>query len=205
MSVYGDLKRVGWFFLLLFIINGHEIQAVDLPTTKTASPETVFGGVGRLYEDWHAGYDFMIMSTPHTSAHRSLGITNRAIWLEWWTSDQFGVKGFYSTQHFQSFGNDEFDIASRHVGGLFKGRFPINPEWQVTAGIGMAQSVTQFELTQKSKSSNMLVSEFRIGVRVYEHWTTELGLMTLDGASGDGPEDSRLGSTNYLIGIGYGF
>ena len=47
MSFYGDLKRVGWFFLLLFIINGHEIQAVDLPTTKTASPETVFGGVGR--------------------------------------------------------------------------------------------------------------------------------------------------------------
>jgi hypothetical protein len=86
---------------------------------------------------------------------------------------------------------------------LFKGRFPINPEWQVTAGIGMAQSVTQFP--EKSKSSNMLVSEFRIGVRVYEHWTTELGLMTLDGASGDGPEDSRLGSTNYLIGIGYGF
>ncbi|MDP6384458.1 MAG: hypothetical protein QF385_14655, partial [SAR324 cluster bacterium] len=187
----------------LFIINGHEIQAVDLPTTKTASPETVFGGVGRLYEDWHAGYDFMIMSTPHTSAHRSLGITNRALWLEWWTSDQFGVKGFYSTQHFQSFGNDEFDIASRHVGGLFKGRFPINPEWQVTAGIGMAQSVTQFP--EKSKSSNMLVSEFRIGVMVYEHWTTEFGLMTLDGASGDGPEDSRLGSTNYLIGIGYGF
>ena len=203
MSVYGYLKRVGWFFLLLFIINGHEIQAVDLPTTKTASPETVFGGVGRLYEDWHAGYDFMIMSTPHTSAHRSLGITNRALWLEWWTSDQFGVKGFYSTQHFQSFGNDEFDIASRHVGGLFKGRLPINPDWQVTAGIGMAQSVTQFP--EKSKSSNMLVSEFRIGVWVYEHWTTELGLMTLDGASGDGPEDSRLGSTNYLIGIGYGF
>ena len=55
MSVYGYLKRVGWFFLLLFIINGHEIQAVDLPTTKAASPETVFGGVGRLYEDWHAG------------------------------------------------------------------------------------------------------------------------------------------------------
>ena len=165
MSVYGYLKRVGWFFLLLFIINGHEIQAVDLPTTKTASPETVFGGVGRLYEDWHAGYDFMIMSTPHTSAHRSLGITNRALWLEWWTSDQFGVKGFYSTQHFQSFGNDEFDIASRHVGGLFKGRFPINPEWQVTAGIGMAQSVTQFP--EKSKSSNMLVSEFRIGVMIY--------------------------------------
>ena len=147
MSVYGELKRVGWFFLLLFIINGHEIQAVDLPTTKTASPETVFGGVGRLYEDWHAGYDFMIMSTPHTSAHRSLGITNRALWLEWWTSDQFGVKGFYSTQHFQSFGNDEFDIASRHIGGLFKGRFPINPEWQVTAGIGMAQSVTPVSYT----------------------------------------------------------
>ena len=145
----------------------------------------------------------MIMSTPHTSAHRSLGITNRALWIEWWTSDQFGVKGFYSTQHFQSFGNDEFDIAARHVGGLFKGRFPINPEWQVTAGIGMAQSVTQFP--EKSQSSNMLVSEFRIGVRVYENWTTELGLMTLDGASGDGPEDSRLGSTNYLIGIGYGF
>ena len=135
MSVYGYLKRVGWFFLLLFIINGHEIQAVDLPTTKAASPETVFGGVGRLYEDWHAGYDFMIMSTPHTSAHRSLGITNRALWLEWWTSDQFGVKGFYSTQHFQSFGNDEFDIAARHVGGLFKGRFPINPEWQVTLSL----------------------------------------------------------------------
>ena len=203
MSVYGYLKRVGWFFLLLFIINGHEIQAVDLPTTKAASPETVFGGVGRLYEDWHAGYDFMIMSTPHTSAHRSLGITNRALWLEWWTSDQFGVKGFYSTQHFQSFGNDEFDIASRHVGGLFKGRFPINPEWQVTAGIGMAQSITQFP--EKSQSSNMLVSEFRIGVRIYEHWTSELGLMTLDGASGEGPGDSRLGSNNYLIGIGYGF
>ena len=203
MSVYGYLKRAGWFFLLLFITNGYEIQAVDLPITKTASPETVFGGVGRLYEDWHSGYDFMIMSTPHTSSHRSLGITNRALWLEWWTSDQFGIKGFYSTQHFQSFGNDEFDIAARHVGGLFKGRFPINPEWQVTAGIGMAQSITQ--IPEKSISSNMLVSEFRIGVRVYENWTTEFGLMTLDGASGDAPEDSRRGSTNYLIGIGYGF
>ena len=146
---------------------------------------------------------FSHLLTCMPSAHRSLGITNRALWLEWWASDQFGVKGFYSTQHFQSFGNDEFDIASRHVGGLFKGRFPINPEWQVTAGIGMAQSVTQFP--EKSQSSNMLVSEFRMGVRVYENWTTELSLMTLDGASGDAPEDSRLGSTNYLIGIGYGF
>ena len=145
----------------------------------------------------------MIMSTPHTSAHRNLGVTNRSLWLEWWPSDRYGMKGFYAMQHFQSFGSNLFDIDSRHVGGMFKGRFPINTEWQISAGIGMAQTDT--ELANKTLSSTMIVSEFRIGVKIFSNWVMELGMMTLDGASGDGPDDDRLGSTNYIVGLGLGF
>lgn len=51
----------------------------------------------------------------------------------------------------------------------------------------------------------MIVSEFRIGVKIFSNWVMELGMMTLDGASGDGPDDDRLGSTNYIVGLGFGF
>jgi hypothetical protein len=199
----GKTRYFSWLLLIIFSIWHSTAQAVELPITKTAAPETVFGGVGRLYESWHVGYDMMIMSTPHTSAHRNLGVTNRSLWLEWWPSDRYGMKGFYAMQHFQSFGSNLFDIDSRHVGGMFKGRFPINTEWQISAGIGMAQTDT--ELAKKTLSSTMIVSEFRIGVKIFSNWVMELGMMTLDGASGDGPDDDRLGSTNYIVGLGFGF
>ena len=203
MPDIGKTRYFSWLLLIIFSIWHSTAKAVELPITKAAAPETVFGGVGRLYESWHVGYDMMIMSTPHTSAHRNLGVTNRSLWLEWWPSDRYGMKGFYAMQHFQSFGSNLFDIDSRHVGGMFKGRFPINTEWQISAGIGMAQTDT--ELANKTFSSTMIVSEFRIGVRFFANWVMELGMMTLDGASGDGPEDDRLGSTNYIVGLGFGF
>ena len=199
----GKTKYFSWLLLIIFSIWHSTAQAVELPIAKAAAPETVYGGVGRLYESWHVGYDMMIMSTPHTSAHRNLGVTNRSLWLEWWPSDRYGMKGFYAMQHFQSFGSNLFDIDSRHVGGMFKGRFPINTEWQISAGIGMAQTDT--ELANKTLSSTMIVSEFRIGVKIFSNWVMELGMMTLDGASGDGPDDDRLGSTNYIVGLGFGF
>ena len=203
MRDIGTIRYFSWFLLIIFSFWYSTAQALELPITKASAPETVFGGVGRLYESWHVGYDMMIMSTPHTSAHRTLGVTNRSLWLEWWPRDRYGMKGFYAMQHFQSFGSDLFDIDSRHVGGLFKGRFPINTEWQISAGIGMAQTDT--ELANKTLSSNMIVSEFRVGVKFFANWVMELGMMTLDGASGDGPEDDRLGSTNYIVGLGLGF
>ena len=36
-----------------------------------------------------------------------------------------------------------------------------------------------------------------------EIWT-EGGFLTIDGSSGSGPNDQRLGSSSYLIGISYG-
>ena len=187
----------------MFYLFHSQIIAVERPITKTSTPKTVFGGVGRLYETWHAGYDLMIVSTPHTSAHRNLGVTNRSLWMEWWPKDRYGMKGFYAMQQFQSFGSNLFDIDSRQLGGMFKGRFPINSEWQISAGIGMAQTDT--ELANKTLSSTMIVSEFRIGLMFFANWVVELGMMTMDGTSGDGADDDRLGSTNYIVGLGLGF
>ena len=50
----------------------------------------------------------------------------------------------------------------------------------------------------------MIVNEFRIGSKVVSNWILEAGIMTLDGTSGRAVGDSRLGSTNYIISLGFG-
>ena len=42
-------------------------------------------------------------------------------------------------------------------------------------------------------------------MEMYANFWTELGILTIDSASGSGSEDQRLGSTGYLIGLSHGF
>ena len=189
--------------ILMAAFLGLSTMAAELPTPKSEPLETVFGGVGRQYETWHAGLDLMPLSTPHTSAHRRISVSNRSLWLECWPDDHYGVKAFRAVQHFQSFGSNKLNINTSHYGGLAKLRFPVNPDWYTTAGFGLAQTVTELEKTSKTGTS--LVTEFRIGMRFLPQLLIEGGILTFDGASGDNPSDMRMGSTNYVIGFQSGF
>ena len=51
----------------------------------------------------------------------------------------------------------------------------------------------------------MIVNEFRIGSKIFSNWILDAGIMTLDGTSGIEEGDSRLGSTNYITSLGFGF
>ena len=64
---------------------------------------------------------------------------------------------------------------------------------------------TELALGSQFKQANSLVTEFRMGMEMSANFWTEVGILTIDSASGSGSEDQRLGSTGYLIGLSYGF
>ena len=103
---------------------------------------------------------------------------------------------------FDSSGNQP-ESSSRHLGFLAKVQHPLSVDMKISAGIGLAN--TEFALGNQHKYGNSLVSEFRIGIELFPEIWTEGGFLTVDGSSGSGPDDQRLGSSSYLIGLSYGF
>ena len=103
---------------------------------------------------------------------------------------------------FDSSGNQP-ESNSRHLGWLAKVQHPMSDNMKISAGIGFAN--TEFVLGNQRKYGSSLASEFRIGIEFFPEIWTEGGFLTIDGSSGSGPDDQRLGSSSYLIGISYGF
>ena len=177
-----------------------------LTEEKFIDTMSVFGGVGRKFPAWYSGLDFLILNTPHFSAFRNqLELGNRVYWGEWWYSDRWGLKGLLSEQSFTMLGTsvNRPQVDTNHLGLLVKMQHPVAESWKISAGLGLAKTELVFEKQRKLGKS--LVSEFRIGFEFLADLWIEVGLLTLDSASGSGPGDQRLGSTSYLIGISYGF
>jgi len=170
------------------------------------SPPTVFGGVGRKLPTWQFGLDLIVLANPHYSAHRNrLQLDDRVFWGEWWKNDYWGIKVILSEQTFSMFDSSvkKRESNSRHIGFLAKAQHSLSFEMKISAGLGLAN--TEFELDNQRKYGSSLVSEFKIGIELYPEIWTEGGFLTIDGSSGSGPDDQRLGSSSYLIGISYGF
>ena len=167
---------------------------------------TVFGGVGRKLPTWQFGLDLIILANPHYSAYRNhLQLSNRAFWGEWWRNDFWGFKVLFSEQTFSMFNTsgNQLESNSKHYGFLAKVQYPLSADMRISAGLGLAN--TEFVLGNENKYGDSLVSEFRIGFELFPEIWTEGGFLTIDGSSGSGPDDQRLGSSSYLIGLSYGF
>ena len=177
-----------------------------LSEEKFAAPATVFGGVGRKFPIWQSGLDLLILSSPHYSAFRNqLELSNRVYWGEWWYSDRLGVKGLLSEQSFTMFGEsgNRPQVNTSNLGLLVKKQQSIAESWKISAALGLAK--TELVLESQRKPGKSLVSEFRIGFEFSADLWMEVGILTIDSASGSGSADQRLGSTGYLIGMSYGF
>ena len=177
-----------------------------LSTEKNLAPPTVFGGVGRKLPTWQAGIDLLLLSTPHYRAFRNrLDLRNYVYWGEWWYNDRWGIKGLFSEQSFRMFGatGNRSESKTSHLGALAKTQHSLTDSWKISAGLGVVK--TEFALGSQLKQGNSLVTEFRMGMEMSANLWTEVGILTIDSASGSGSEDQRLGSTGYLIGMSYGF
>ena len=187
-------------------LNYHESVSEPQNEDNDISIPTVFGGVGRKLPAWQFGLDLIILANPHYSAYRNnLQLSNRVFWGEWWKSDFWGFKFMFSEQTFSMFDNrgNQPESNSRHLGFLAKVQQPLSVDMKISAGIGLAN--TELSLGNQHKYGNSLVSEFRIGIELFPEIWTEGGFLTIDGSSGSGPDDQRLGSSSYLIGLSYGF
>ena len=187
-------------------MNYHESVSEVQNEENDISTPTVFGGVGRKLPSWQFGLDLILLSNPHYSANRSrLQLENRVFWGEWWKSDYWGFKVMFSEQTFSMFesSGNQPESNSSHLGVLAKVQHPLSVDMKISAGIGFAK--TEFVLGNQIKYGSSLVSEFRIGIELFPEIWTEGGFLTVDGSSGSGPEDQRLGSSSYLIGLSYGF
>jgi len=170
------------------------------------STPTVFGGVGRKLATWQFGLDLIVLANPHYSAYRNhLQLSNRVFWGEWWKNDFWGFKVLFSEQTFSMFdtSGNQPESNSRHLGFLTKFQHPLSIDMKISAGIGLAN--TEFALGNQHKYGDSLVSEFRIGIELFPEIWTEGGFLTIDASSGSGPNDQRLGSSSYLIGVSFGF
>ena len=187
-------------------LNSQESISEPLSEENDLSTPTVFGGVGRKLPTWQFGLDMIILSNPHYSAYRNqLQLNNRVFWGEWWKSDFWGIKVMLTEQTFSMFDSsgNQPESNSRHLGFLAKIQHPLSVDMKISGGIGLAN--TEFALGNQRKYGNSLVSEFRIGIELLPEIWTEGGFLTIDGSSGSGPDDQRLGSSSYIIGISYGF
>jgi len=170
------------------------------------STPTVFGGVGRKLPTWQFGLDLIILANPHYSAYRNhLQLSDRVFWGEWWRNDFWGLKLLFVEQTFSMFDSsgNQLESNSKHLGFLAKVQHPLSVDMRISAGFGLAN--TEFVLGNQNKYGESLVSEFRIGFELFPEIWTEGGFLTIDGSSGSGPDDQRLGSSSYLIGVSYGF
>ena len=187
-------------------LNYQDSVSEPLSEENDISTPTVFGGVGRKLPTWQFGLDLIILANPHYSANRNhLQLSNRVFWGEWWKSDFWGIKVMLTEQTFSMFDSsvNQPESNSRHFGFLAKIQHPLSVDMKISGGIGLAN--TEFVLGNQRKYGNSLVSEFRIGIELLPEIWTEGGFLTIDGSSGSGPDDQRLGSSSYLIGISYGF
>tara|TARA_B100000953_G_scaffold264029_1_gene231003 strand:+ start:188 stop:847 length:660 start_codon:yes stop_codon:yes gene_type:complete len=183
-----------------------ESLSSPLSTEKNLAPPTVFGGVGRKLPTWQAGFDLLLLSTPHYSAFRNrLELRNHVYWGEWWYNDHWGIKGLFSEQSFRMFSatGNRSESKTSHLGALAKTQHSLTDSWKISAGLGVVK--TELALGSQLKQGNSLVTEFRMGMEMSANFWTEVGILTIDSASGSGSEDQRLGSTGYLIGLSYGF
>ena len=183
-----------------------ESLSSPLSTEKNLAPRTVFGGVGRKLPTWQTGFDLLLLSTPHYSAFRNrLELRNHVYWGEWWYNDHWGIKGLFSEQSFRmlSATGNRSESKTSHLGALAKTQHSLTDSWKISAGLGMVK--TELALGSQLKQGNSLVTEFRMGMEMSANFWTEVGILTIDSASGSGSEDQRLGSTGYLIGLSYGF
>ena len=187
-------------------LNSQDSVSEPLSEENDISIPTVFGGVGRKLPTWQFGLDLIILANPHYSANRNhLQLSNRVFWGEWWKSDFWGIKVMLTEQTFSMFDSsgNQPESNSRHLGILAKIQHPLSVDMKISGGIGLAN--TEFALGNQRKYGNSLVSEFRIGIELLQEIWTEGGFLTIDGSSGSGPDDQRLGSSSYIIGISYGF
>lgn len=183
-----------------------ESLSSPLSTEKNLAPPTVFGGVGRKLPTWQAGFDLLLLSTPHYSAFRNrLELRNHVYWGEWWYNDSWGIKVLFSEQSFRMFSTtgNRSESKTSHLGALAKTQHSLTDSWKISAGLGVVK--TELALGSQLKQGNSLVTEFRMGMEMSANFWTEVGILTIDSASGSGSEDQRLGSTGYLIGLSYGF
>ena len=184
------------------------MDSVPEPLTheNEISSPSVFGGVGRKLPTWQFGLDFIILGNPHYSAKRNrLKLENYVFWGEWWNSDLLGFKLMHSEQTFSMFDRtgDKPESYSRHLGFLAKVQHSLEVDKKISAGIGFSN--TEFELNNQRKYGSSLLSEFRIGIEFFPRVWIEGGFLTVDGSSGNGPDDQRLGSSSYLVGVSLGF
>ena len=187
-------------------LNSTDFVSESLSEESDISTPTVFGGVGRKLPTWLFGLDLIVLANPHYSAYRNhLQLSDRVIWGEWLKSDFWGFKVMLSEQTFSMFDSrgNQPESKSRHLGFLAKVQHLLSVEMKISAGIGLAN--TEFALGNQQKFGSSLVSEFRFGIELFPEIWTELGFLTIDGSSGSGTDDQRLGSSSYLIGLSYGF
>ena len=187
-------------------MNYHDSVSEVQNKENDISTPTVFGGVGRKLPSWQFGLDLILLANPHYGAYRNrLQLDNYVFWGEWWKSDFWGFKVMFAEQTFSMFdtSGNQPESNSRHLGFLAKVQHPLSVDMKISAGIGLAN--TEFALGNQHKYGNSLVSEFRIGIELSPEFWTEGGFLTVDGSSGSGPDDQRLGSSSYLIGVSYGF
>jgi len=187
-------------------LNSQESISEPLSEENDISAPTVFGGVGRKLPSWQFGLDLIVLANPHYRAYRNRPqLNNRVFWGEWWKSDFWGFKLMFSEQTFSMFDSSgkQPESNSRHLGFLAKIQHPVSVDMKISAGIGLAN--TEFALGNQHKYGDSLVSEFRIGIELFPEIWTEGGFLNIDGSSGSGPDDQRLGSSSYLIGVSYGF
>ena len=186
-------------------MNYHDSVSEAQNEENEISTPTVFGGVGRKLPSWQFGLDLILLSNPHYSANRSrLQLENRVFWGEWWKSDYWGFKVMLSEQTFSMFDSsgNQPESYSSHLGFLANVQYPLSDDMKISAGIGFAN--TEYEIGDQRKYGSSLVSEYRIGMELFPEIWTEGGFLTIDGSSGSDPNDQRLGSSSYLIGISYG-
>ena len=187
-------------------MNYHDSVSEAQNEENDITTPTVFGGVGRKLPTWQFGLDLIVLANPHYSAYRNRPqLNNRVFWGEWLKSDFWGFKVMLSEQTFSMFDSsgNQPESNSRHLGFLAKVQHPLSVDMKISAGIGLAN--TEFALGNQHKYGSSLVSEFRIGIELFPEIWTEGGFLTVDGSSGSGPDDQRLGSSSYLIGLSYGF
>ena len=186
-------------------MNYHDSLSEAQNEENDISTPTVFGGVGRKLPTWQFGLDLILLSNPHYSANRSrLQLENRVFWGEWWKSDYWGFKVMFSEQTFSMFDSsgNQPESYSSHLGFLANVQHALSDDAKISAGIGFAN--TEYEIGYQRKYGSSLVSEYRIGIELFPEIWTEVGFLNIDSSSGSGPNDQRLGSSSYLIGISYG-
>jgi hypothetical protein len=187
-------------------LNSKDSVSEPLSEENVIATPTVFGGVGRKLPTWQFGLDLIVLANPHYSAYRNRPqLNNRVFWGEWLISDFWGIKVMFTEQTFSMFDSsgNQPESNSRHLGFLAKIQHPLSVDMKISGGIGLVN--TEFALGNQRKYGNSLVSEFRIGIELLPEIWTEGGFLTIDGSSGSGPDDQRLGSSSYLIGLSYGF